>query len=65
VEHFGHLVESTWASIPVERFGHLVESTWASIPVEHFGHLVDSMPQQIETVLRAKGGCNSILGRCS
>jgi hypothetical protein len=39
--------------------------TWASIPVELFWHLVESMPWQIEAVLRAKGGVNSILGSYS
>jgi hypothetical protein len=40
-------------------------STLASITVERFRHLVESRPRQIEAVLRAKRGCNSILGRCS
>ena len=34
----------------------VLESTWASIPVEHFQQLAESMPQQIEAVVRAKGG---------
>ena len=42
-----------------------LESTWASIPVEHIRHIVESLPWRIETVLRAKIGCNSILETCS
>jgi hypothetical protein len=52
-------IQTTW------QLCEATDSTWASIAMECFGHLTSPCPDEIRLYWEQRGGCNTILGRCS
>ncbi len=70
IEHFLDVVEREIRIMDVQptnlqQLRDAIISIWTKISEECFQHLVESMPQRIKAVLKAKGGSNPVLARCT
>ncbi len=52
-------------STSLQQLRDAIMSIWTKISEECFQHLVESMPQRIKAALKAKGGSNPVLARCT